>query len=86
MNEDGYPTEETLFKVRTWDPLDFEGLAAFCHSIWYYEDYSNWDGKTWTVNTGGWSGHEDIISDIPQIWKSLFKESWKRGGHYVFRR
>lgn len=86
MDEDGYPTEETISRIRNWSYTDFEGLAAFCHSLWIYDDYSSWDGKVWNVSTGGWSGHEEIISEIPQAWKFLFKAEWRRGGHYIFKR
>lgn len=86
IDYDGYPTDGCLEKIRNWDILDFEGLAEFCHQLWNYEDYTKWDGKVWEVSTGGWSGHEDIISSLPHLWKAMFKATWRRGGHYTFKR
>jgi hypothetical protein len=86
MEENGYPTEETLDKIRNWDFQDFEGLAKFCHNLWYYPSYSSFNGEEWEVSTGGWSGHEDIIDELPRIWKALFHYSWRVGGHYVFKK
>ena len=86
MNYDGYPTDEELKTIKEWDPFDFEGLAEYCHKLWIYEDYTEWDGKVWYASTGGWSGHEEIISSLPPLWKSMFEDLRRRGGHYIFSR
>ena len=42
--------------------------------------------RTWHVSTGGWSGHEDVISalrDNLMFWMLSWVSS-TRGGHYVF--
>ena len=87
MDEDGYPTEETLERVRTWEPKDFQGLAEFLVSIWHYPEYITLAGSLLRVSTGGWSGHEDIIGRLREnhAWWAFHWQSHKRGGHYVFK-
>jgi len=93
MDPDGYPTEETLQKVREWpctgDDVG-DGLFDYLADAWRYDDYYNLDagdGQA-TFSTGGWSGHESLINAACQnfIWWSLHWVSTTRGGHYVFER
>lgn len=36
-------------------------------------------------STGGWSGHEEMIEELKRTWFwTMFWESSRRGGHYVF--
>jgi hypothetical protein len=84
MDEDGYPTEETLARVRAWDPKDFKGLAEFFVELWRYENYIDLDGDILTISTAGWSGHEELIGAINQLWRTFHWRSSRRGGHHVF--
>ncbi len=84
MDEDGYPTDETLDKIENWDVEDFKGLAQFLTDLWIYQDYVSFDGIVLTLSTGGWSGNEDLIKSIPRPWWFNYLYSQKPGGHYVF--
>lgn len=76
LDEDGYPTEFALDKIRTWDYTEgFDKLLEFVGSLWAYADAGYWtverdvpdyysSSKVWdiyTISTAGWSGNEDII-------------------------
>ena len=87
MDEEGYPTEETLEKIKNWDPNDFNGLAVFIYNLWIYGNYSNYyPDISLALSTGGWSGHEDIINSIPKEWINNFLIQSESGGHFIFMR
>lgn len=94
MDEDGYPTQETIDRVRTWPAEDTPGLFAFLQALWAYRDRFvpetvtelGRDRVHWHVSTGGWSGHEDLIEALEQnrlVWLLCWIQS-RRGGHYIF--
>jgi len=88
LDRDGYPTDETLARVRTWDAMDCDGLFEFLQSIWYAPTYIYRGRKYWHVSTAGWSGNEDLMQALSEnhvFWALWWQES-KRGGHYKFRR
>jgi hypothetical protein len=80
FDADGYPTEETLERIKTWpcetladmaEAMDFAGRA------WYYPDYwevdpafvaDEWPGqkpqRRYVFSTGGWSGNESVVAAI----------------------
>jgi len=86
MDEDGYPTDETLEEIKNWNTSDFHGLAARLTSLWRYENYVKWnpEEQVLDISTGGWSGHEELIGAIPSLWRLNYFYSLRRGGHYVF--
>lgn len=98
MDEDGYPTEEELEAIRSWEvkdiQRDFHGLFDYLkyRGLWKYAESGYWkeeikDGKhEYHLSTAGWSGNESIILAMQQnyLWWSLFWLSSNRGGHYVF--
>lgn len=96
-DEEGYPTEETLSKIKAWDFNDFFGLVAFIKENWNYNDaYKErfefnelFDRHEYIldISTFGWSGNEDIIKALQEnelIWLVSWYSS-QRGGHYTFR-
>lgn len=95
MDDDGYPTEEELEKVRTWDGRDYSGLMEYVQDLWYYPDrFMRREIKDdmgrlkseWTISTGGWSGNEDLISamhDNHMFWACCWQQA-RRGGGYTF--
>lgn len=95
LDSDGYPTEETLSKISTWDYRDKSGCFQFIQSLWCWEDFWNTEDTTneWGqkvrihhVSTGGWSGNESLIYALQKnfiIWSSTWVQS-RRGGHYIF--
>ena len=77
LDEDGYPTEETLELIQCWHWSDCRGWFEFIKGIWWNADDA-WDeikgGNDYWLNeeldpetvryhisTFGWSGNESII-------------------------
>jgi hypothetical protein len=87
LDEDGYPTEELLERVKTW-PYDkgYAGLMELVRANWQWENYFQQDGNKYALSTGGWSGNEDLIGALQEntlFWVCCW-ESSRRGGHYEF--
>ena len=76
---DGYPTEETLERIKAWPIATFADCAAamdFAGSAWCYHDYWKcierlddpvWPGfprRVYRFSTCGWSGNESIVAAI----------------------
>lgn len=96
---DGYPTEQELQVVRTWNYKDPASLITYLQSIWWHDGPTYKWGKDVLghkvvrieMHTWGWSGNEDIISQlqngskdhVPMFWICWWVQS-KRGGHYTF--
>jgi hypothetical protein len=88
MDEDGYPTEETLDRLKNWDYKDIPGLFDFITSLWIYENYWNYENDELHISTGGWSGHEELIAALKEnsmVWILSWVQS-RRGGHYIFKK
>jgi hypothetical protein len=98
MDEDGYPLPGTLDLIRMWRPDDYTGLMQFLVDTWRYDSYIFHDHRRtrshrghplemrWHVSTGGWSGHEEIISALQEnfmFWGVCWEQT-RRGGHYQF--
>lgn len=96
-DQDGYPMDGELKKVKEWDAIgDPWGLIDFLESIWHWPDWVITKKRGLTqvrrkpcirlyISTGGWSGNEEIISTLQSnfFWH-LFWVSSRRGGHYEF--
>ena len=86
--KNGYPEEDDLKKIKEWDIVkDRNGLIWFIQSLWQWEDYFIYAYPHLELHTGGWSGHEDIISALKEntlFWLCYWYMS-KRGGHYYFK-
>lgn len=92
MDDNGYPDDVELERIRRWDPRDLCGLMAFARSLWKWPQY-------WTMEcceedgfelhravTGGWSGNEEIISALMEnapAWLMCWQSS-HRGGKHMF--
>lgn len=77
MDDEGYPTEEELAKVREWPYTDCLGLMAYLKERWYAAEMGYWseadlghwdDGdyvpaseRQFLISTAGWSGNESFI-------------------------
>ncbi len=91
LDENGYPTEEALRRLREWPQNDPLGWFAFAKSMWWRADWG-WTESTllaghhvFDVSTGGWSGNEEIIAAMRE--SPLWHQTWeviRRGGHYTF--
>ena len=92
LDEDGYPTEETLEEIRNWkfkDLEEFKDLFDFIKPIWKYSDCEYWDevDGLYDISTGGWSGNEEIIGAMQKnyiFWWTCWELSM-RGGHFKFK-
>src|SRR5712671_3118024 len=91
VDDEGYPTDGALDRIRAWPMADLRGLMAFVHEIWCWPDWG-WteeikDGKpTYAISTGGWSGNESVIGALEannMFWLLCWQSS-RRGGHYEF--
>jgi hypothetical protein len=88
MDIDGYPEEDELEKIRTWNCQDLHGLMQYVHGRWMFADsgYFKQEDDVYYLSTAGWSGNEEIIGAMKQnyVWWSLFWEQSNRGGHHIF--
>lgn len=95
LDEDGYPSNETLYEIETWEfsnTQEIIELFEFIKSIWRYSIWQEYKDETenimlYKISTAGWSGNEDIIMSMNNNFKlwSLVWYSSKRGGHYKFK-
>lgn len=97
LDEDGYPHDSTLARLREWDAMDFQGLAKYLTKAWHYKHYVTLsDGQNLAgdevrdgvmeISTGGWSGNEEMIDALQRNWM-WWQMHWvqsRRGGHFIF--
>lgn len=93
MDPDGYPDEEELTRIETWDAADLLGLLRFVRSLWWMPDWgwsevlsATFPRVRFDLSTGGWSGNESLIEALKKnlyFWASCWVSS-RRGGHYEF--
>jgi hypothetical protein len=96
LDDDGYPTEYALNKIRNWDIMDFKGCMNYIFRLWNWESYrwteedqhefKNYPVTRYYLSTGGWSGNESIIYALQEnrvLWFIYWVQS-RRGGHYIF--
>ena len=93
FDQDGYPNEDTLEKIREWSPGDWPGFWRVVTAAWdniygatSYIPVSDDGDFHLKLVTGGWSGNEDIISAIDSnpTANALFWLSSHRGGKHLF--
>ncbi len=91
LDDDGYPTEETLAHIRKWPVTDLHGLFDYISWAWCYPQF--WEEEAVPgfrmiqCSTGGWSGNEDLIGALQEnsvAWLLSWYQS-TRGGHFVFK-
>lgn len=89
LDDDGYPTDESIEIIKNWpipDPLGYKPLLEFIKPIFYkYGDIKKLDNGNTRIVTGGWSGCESAIDAmaINPFWVVCWEVS-KRGGYYEF--
>ncbi len=94
IDSNGYPTEETLKHIRSFDILKDDPIAftEYLCENWVNGFPPEYDKEAGTLqlSTGGWSGCESIISALksskkyPTYWTMFWYQS-RVGGHYWFR-
>lgn len=60
LTRDGYPTSDTLLLIETFVGTPTAWLDFVC-SVWYYPDQISKHSGMVIMNTGGWSGNEEIV-------------------------
>lgn len=97
LDSDGYPSDQALDKIASWDYNDPKGWFEFIRELWHLRSWGWTEGYfkdsiydpekyTYHISTAGWSGNEDIIRAMqthPILWDNAWLET-RRGGHYVF--
>jgi hypothetical protein len=96
--EDGYPTEAGIKKLLSFKGTPRQ-MIEFISSMWWpqAESTATFDAVEedefgqpkelykWRIATGGWSGNEDIISNLAETFFWMrFWQSTHRGGGYIF--
>ena len=87
------PNSDNLNAISHWDPADYYGLMKYVMSLWHWPEYArkevsdNGDIRYY-LDTGGWSGNEEIIAAIQSnhMWWLMYWYQSTRGGHYEFRK
>ena len=75
FDQDGYPTPETLQRIRDWKPAKGEKRSVLIDHVcdaWYYPDAikdvvvenHGEEIKCRYLATGGWSGNEDLMDEM----------------------
>lgn len=83
----GYPTEDTLFAIRSWPDNDAVGWMKYVQAAWDKNSHGSILVERYfvTLHTGGWLGNESVINAMKcnvRLWSRLWAAS---GGVYVFR-
>ena len=100
LDDDGYPTEESLRAIELWDwehNGGAKGWFDFIGSLWHFKSFGWWEGECehesgekyygYALSTGGWSGNESLIYAMQENKHMLWHLNWvssHRGGHYEF--
>lgn len=96
LDEDGYPTEESINEIKDFQNFMDLGPKAFLSEIkkiWAYSDCGYWSEEVrnketiYHISTAGWSGNEEIIGAM-QANYIFWAQHWfisRRGGHYIFK-
>jgi hypothetical protein len=93
IDNNGYPTEETLEKIAAFDILKDDPITftEYLCENWVNGYPPKWDKKhqTLQLDTGGWSGCESIINALqnPTVFPGYWHMFWYQstvGGHYKF--
>jgi len=91
-DDERYPTDEELEKIRTWPLTDPVGWLNYARSLWHIVEWGwpieNPAGSFVLVSTGGWSGNEEIIYAMQEahyglLWHMVWEQT-RKGGHYTF--
>jgi hypothetical protein len=88
--KDGYPEEDELKTIETWDIKDPFGLIEFIESITWTPDWcivvKGKRVKHFEFHTAGWSENEEIIEALQKtMFWTLYWVKTHRGGHYYFK-
>ena len=85
---DEYPSDADLNYIRNYKfekNHSFKPLLNLVQKLWHWSAFITWHIYDVEMDTGGWSGNEDIIGALEgtDFWLICWKES-RRDGHYKF--
>ena len=93
LDDDNYPTEEALERIRKWDVIPdgerercLDWIGANC---WHFTEWG-WrkdEHGVYQISTGGWSGNEETLGAMREnflLWMMTFYNH-RVGGHYTLR-
>ena len=100
-DENGYPTNEALDYIKNWAIIHeqlgsktgfkcgkglYDELIAYIKELWTYNDAIEYKDGLLEIHTYGWSGNEEIISELKNtdLWLMKFRAQ-QSGGHYYFK-
>lgn len=89
MDEDGYPTEEELEKIKAWPYTDYGGMLQWINANCWWPGPDNGfkqTGRKFRLATGGWSGNEEVIAAMESnmMFVPLCWQSSHRGGLHIY--
>jgi hypothetical protein len=89
----GYPTDASLAALKAWDEKPTpDNLGALLDAVADYFEGCGYGrarkrttkaGTVWRFATGGWSGCEDVIDNLPWIAGVAWRSS-HRGGLHIY--
>ncbi len=88
LDGDGYPSDEQLEAIKTWEIIGspLNEFLDYCRVLWLYPDrWVDTDGDLY-LSTGGWSGNEAVLGAMQENF-IFWAMCWRRhdvGGHYWF--
>ena len=101
-DEHGYPTNDALDYIKNWALIfkrdsdtkqgeffgknKHEELIEYIKQLWTYDDAIEYKDGMLEIHTYGWSGNEEIISELKDtdLWLMKFR-AHVTGGHYYFK-
>ena len=97
-DEHGYPTNDALDYIKNWAFVNgktgskfgkdsLNELIEYIKALWWYgEEAVEYHDGLLELHTYGWSGNEEIISELKNtdLWLMKFK-AHLAGGHYYFK-
>jgi hypothetical protein len=94
MDKDGYPEDEKLATIISWDAIaDPLGLVDYIQELWAYADAGHFtfdsDTGKLELHTAGWSGNEELIGALQEntmFWIMYWQRSERGGHHYLIVR
>ena len=90
LDEDGYPTQRTLWAIEHWPFDDQSGWFAFLRTVWHLADWGWHEADEspkdphakeaapvhrWHLSTAGWSGNESLVAAM-RANEMLWHSSW----------
>jgi hypothetical protein len=81
-----YTEEDIEYLKHIADKATFNEVCDHIKTMWVWKDLCKKRGRKLTLITGGWSGHEELISVLKNsIFGLMYWDSSYRGGKHIFK-